>query len=195
VCVPAWHRLVKLVVHLSVCQTHLWQGETFQWIAPQSYNAVHWIVKFNFVSWQKHVEQTEISTTSIPEAQSTSTDTLYKLFCITYCSSWWGQNATLNYHRQCHTLTVNIPTIWTLELWLLNIRTTWVTTKNFSDDLRPKSWVTTRMPVKATWVTTRMAFVSFSLSPDTRVCGPNSGQCIALYITFANCYQNGPEKS
>jgi hypothetical protein len=35
------------------------------------------------------------------------------------------------------------------------------------------SWVTTRMLVKATWVTTRMAFVSFSLSPDTRVCGRN----------------------
>jgi hypothetical protein len=44
-----------------------------------------------------------------------------------------------------------------------------------------KSWVTTHMPVKATWVTTRKAFVSFSLSPDTRVCGRNSGQCSALY--------------
>jgi hypothetical protein len=30
-------------------------------------------------------------------------------------------------------------------------------------------------------VTTHMAFVSFSLSPDMRVCGHNSGQCIALY--------------
>jgi hypothetical protein len=63
----------------------------------------------------------------------------------------------------------------------LDIRTTWVTTKNFSFDLRSKSWITTRMPVKATWVTTRMAFVSFSLSLDTRVCGRNSGQIIALY--------------
>jgi hypothetical protein len=52
---------------------------------------------------------------------------------------------------------------------------------NCSFDLRPKSWVTTRMPVKATWVTTRMAFVSFSLSPDMRVCERNFGQCIALY--------------
>jgi hypothetical protein len=30
-------------------------------------------------------------------------------------------------------------------------------------------------------LTTRMAFVSFSLRPDTRVCGRNSGQCSALY--------------
>jgi hypothetical protein len=44
--------------------------------------------------------------------------------------------------------------------------------------LRPKFkfWLTTKF-----WVMTRMAFVSFSLSPDTRVCGRNSGQCIALY--------------
>jgi hypothetical protein len=66
----------------------------------------------------------------------------------------------------------------------LDIRTTWVTTKNFSFGLRPKSWVMTRMSVKATWVMTRMAFVSISLSPDTRVCGRNSGQCIALYNYF-----------
>jgi hypothetical protein len=63
----------------------------------------------------------------------------------------------------------------------LDIRTTWVTTKILVLTLRPMSWVTTRLPVKATWVTTRMAFVSFILSPDTRVCGRNSGQCIALY--------------
>jgi hypothetical protein len=56
----------------------------------------------------------------------------------------------------------------------LDIRTTWVTTKNFSLDLRPKSQVMTRMPVKATWVTTRKAFVS----PD-----------------IANCYQNGPKRA
>jgi hypothetical protein len=37
------------------------------------------------------------------------------------------------------------------------------------------------MLVKATRVTTPMAFVSVSLSPDTRVCGRNSCQCIALY--------------
>jgi hypothetical protein len=77
----------------------------------------------------------------------------------------------------------------------LDLRTTWVTNKNFSFDLRPKSWVTTRMPVKATWVTTRVAFVSVSLIPDTRVCGRNSGQCAVLYIiNFAKCYQNGPKK-
>jgi hypothetical protein len=46
----------------------------------------------------------------------------------------------------------------------LDIRTTWVTTKNYSFDLRPKSSVTTRMPVKAS--------------------GRNSGQCIALYNYF-----------
>jgi hypothetical protein len=39
----------------------------------------------------------------------------------------------------------------------LDIRKTWVTTKNFSFDLR------------------------VSLSPYTRVCGRNSGQFIALY--------------
>jgi hypothetical protein len=70
--------------------------------------------------------------------------------------------------------------------WTLELRPVWHTKhlgyeQNFSFDLRPKSWVTTRMPVKATWVTTRKAFVSFSLSPDTRVCGRNSGQCSALY--------------
>jgi hypothetical protein len=71
--------------------------------------------------------------------------------------------------------------------WTLELRPDWHTNnflgydKQNSFDLRPKSWVTTRMPVKATWVTTRMAFVSFSLSPDTRVCRRNSGQYIALY--------------
>jgi hypothetical protein len=57
-----------------------------------------------------------------------------------------------------------------------------------------------QLDIRTTWVTTKIlvltydqilsydphagqgtAFVSFSLSPDTRVCGRNSGQCIALY--------------
>jgi hypothetical protein len=37
--------------------------------------------------------------------------------------------------------------------------------KSFSFDLRPKSWVTTRMPIKATWVTTRMAFRKLQSEP------------------------------
>jgi hypothetical protein len=84
-----------------------------------------------------------------------------------------------DYSLKCSTSKCTVQ--WTLEL-----RPAWHTNnlgyyQNFRFDLRPKSWVTTRMPVKTTWVTTRMAFVSFSLSPDTRVCGRNSGQCIALY--------------
>jgi hypothetical protein len=70
----------------------------------------------------------------------------------------------------------------------LYIRTTWVTTKNFSFDLRPKSWVTTRMPVKATCVTTRMAFVSLFVDVI-----PVSA--LFCSINFANCYQNGPQKA
>jgi hypothetical protein len=65
---------------------------------------------------------------------------------------------------------------YTYIQWTLELRPPWHTNnlgydhRHFSFDLRPKSWVTTRM-----------AFVSVSLNLDTRVCGRNSGQCIALY--------------
>jgi hypothetical protein len=40
-----------------------------------------------------------------------------------------------------------------------------------------------------------MAFVSFSLSPDTHVCGDVIPISALLYIiNFANFYQNGPPK-
>jgi hypothetical protein len=76
-------------------------------------------------------------------------------------------------HKHSCLFTVKKTRPWD-EQWTLELRPAWHTNnlgynKNFSFDLRPKSWVTTRMPVKATWVTTRMAFVSFSLSPDTCV--------------------------
>jgi hypothetical protein len=60
-----------------------------------------------------------------------------------------------------------------------DIRTTWGYDQNF--------WLTTRMPVKATWVTTRMTFVSFSVSPDTRVCERNSGQCSSTLKNSTFC--------
>jgi hypothetical protein len=46
-------------------------------------------------------------------------------------------------------------------------------------------------------VTTALTYelVSFSLIPDTRVCGRNSGQCSAYIINFANCYQKAPPKA
>jgi hypothetical protein len=42
-----------------------------------------------------------------------------------------------------------------------------------------------------------MVFVSSSLSPDTRVCGRNSGQCMAVpyIINFGNIYENGPPEA
>jgi hypothetical protein len=42
-----------------------------------------------------------------------------------------------------------------------------------------------------------MVFVSSSLSPDTRVCGRNSDQSIAVQyiINFGNIYQNGPPEA
>jgi hypothetical protein len=41
-----------------------------------------------------------------------------------------------------------------------------------------------------------MAFVSFSPSPDTCVCGDVIPVSAVLYIiNFANCYQNGPKKA
>jgi hypothetical protein len=79
-----------------------------------------------------------------------------------------------------------VTTLLALVQWTLELRQTWHKNnlgndQNFSFDLRPKSWVMTRMPVKAIWITTRTAFVSFIPITDTRVCGRNSGQCIALH--------------
>jgi hypothetical protein len=73
----------------------------------------------------------------------------------------WGQDPSQN---RCSRRTYTVDPRKILAL-----------TYDQSLELRP-AW-----PVKATLVTTRMAFVSFSLSPDTRVCGRNSGQYVALY--------------
>jgi hypothetical protein len=42
-------------------------------------------------------------------------------------------------------------------------------------------WIMCGLCIIEKTIFTRMAFVSFSLSQDTRVCECNSGQCIALY--------------
>jgi hypothetical protein len=124
---------------------------------------------------------------------------IYKLMFQTCLLNVWHKKYTATCEGSAEVLALTrdpqVPEVWRPKRHTetysgpssydrLDIRTTWVMTKKISFDLRPKSWVTTRVPVKATWVTTLMAFVSFSLNPDTRVCGRNSGQCIALYNYF-----------
>jgi hypothetical protein len=117
------------------------------------------------------------------------------LKCVVAAMYSWQhcRTGTLSYRQPRHLVSMdqwngehravvikNILHVWIFQKFLFFWVTLYTSIYNRPSSYdRPAwhTWVTTRRPVKATWVTTHMAFVNF----NTRVCGRNSGHCIALY--------------